>query len=827
MRYLNYAAPHRFVLLIIFAPLILFWRWLLKGEVIYWGTLMFQFWPWRYLVKKIALAGAWPLWNPLLGNGTPLLANLQTAIFYPPNLLYFLMPVEQALTLSTILHLSLAGLFMYGYARCINLGSFAATISALSFMFSGYIVGRTQFIPMINALVWIPLLLLLSERWLTESLLKERGVNKSSAYRRLLGLGLVLAVQLLAGHAQTWFYSLCLLGAYTVFRSWQYARQTGRPLVLTLLNIGIGLSLALGLALLLAAVQILPTAEFTTQSPRSDGAERIFALTYSFWPWRLVTLIAPNFFGNPAQNNYWGYANYWEDHAYVGTLPFLLAILGVWRYFRRPTSSLTKSRPDSTSISSSAIKPQTPQPVVPFFAGLIPLSLILAMGWNTPLYLWVFDTIPGFAYFQAPSRLLIWYTVAVAVLAGIGLETFRLTPQSRPGWRRFLLACLGLTVAGVMGGVVLSGVRLTFLSATTVAGLFLAISVLLLLSRPVQPASLVTERAYQSTLKHRKRWQGTVLFFVIVDLWWFGGPLIPLIPAKIFRQPIESAAFIKTQGGNYRIFSDENFDYTTKFSRYFRFQQFGPNEVAYWQSLRETLVPNFGIYAELPSANNDDPLVVGHWQQLIDFLKQTTPEQRDQLLALMNVGYIIEGRDTAAWPTLYETEAIAIRQTPDPLPRAYFVSQGYLVQDKNEVLTRLTAADFDSRREVVIMGKEVEGFDQTASYTEARLASIDQSDEVVIGEERPNQIQLTVNAPTAGFVVLTDTFYPGWQATIQGQPVPIWPANLAFRAVAVEAGRQEILFDYRPLSFTVGLWVSIIALVATIMASIILTRHQS
>src|SRR5262245_61641866 len=117
---------------IILAPFILFWRWLFKGEVLFWGTPMLQFWPWRHLVKEALLQGEWPLWNPLVGNGAPLLANLQSAAFYPPNLIYLFLPVEHALTLSVILHLILAGLLMYAFARQLHLAPFPATISALA-----------------------------------------------------------------------------------------------------------------------------------------------------------------------------------------------------------------------------------------------------------------------------------------------------------------------------------------------------------------------------------------------------------------------------------------------------------------------------------------------------------------------------------------------------------------------------------------------------------------------------------------------------------------------------------------------------------------------
>jgi hypothetical protein len=82
-----------FLIFIILLPFLLFWRWVFKGEVLFWGTLLLQFWPWHHLAARDILAGEWPLWNPLLGNGAPLLANLQTAVFYP-SIWYLFLPVE-------------------------------------------------------------------------------------------------------------------------------------------------------------------------------------------------------------------------------------------------------------------------------------------------------------------------------------------------------------------------------------------------------------------------------------------------------------------------------------------------------------------------------------------------------------------------------------------------------------------------------------------------------------------------------------------------------------------------------------------------------------
>jgi hypothetical protein len=571
---------------------------------------------------------------------------------------------------------------------------------------------------------------------------------------------------------------------------------------------------AVGLSLLLTTVQLLPTAEFVSQSSRNSGAERTFALTYSFWPWRLVTLLAPNFFGNPAQGNYWGYANYWEDHAYLGVLPVILALVAIWHYLKRRLGGHKQKIKVGQKLAHTEIA-QTPQPlqVVPFFATLVPISLILALGWNTPVYLWIFDFMPGFGFFQAPARLLIWYTVAMAVLAGVGAQFFVSTPETRPNWRRLLIACVGITVAGVIGESFLAGRNLTFLTATRTAGILLTISIILLLIRPEKD---------NPGFVRESLWQWVIIIFVGVDLFLAALPLIPTLSSTIFSRPVASAELIKTQPGEHRFFVDNRFVYTTTFDRYFRFKTFGPLEVDNWQGFKETLVPNFGVYTGLPSANNDDPLTVGHWQQLTQRLRKANDVQRARLLSLMNVGYLISSPNETSWEIIYTNEALAIQRVPYVLPRAYFVPRASYVRDSSEAMTRLIAPDFDSHQEVIIMDGEVR--------TAVSVDSLARSDvwPVTINEQGSSQVQLTVEAPNPGFVVLTDTFYPGWQVTVDGQAARIWQANLAFRAVAVEAGQHEISFRYRPRSFMVGLWISsVTGLIIVVMVVRLVRLHRA
>ena len=85
----------------------------------------------------------------------------------------------------------------------------------------------------------------------------------------------------------------------------------------------------------ISAIQLIPTAEYLISSQRSTAVDFELGLTYSFWPWRLLTLLAPNIFGNPGTANYWGYASYWEDAVYFGVLPLVLGLATLFKIGRK------------------------------------------------------------------------------------------------------------------------------------------------------------------------------------------------------------------------------------------------------------------------------------------------------------------------------------------------------------------------------------------------------------------------------------------------------------------------------------------------------------
>lgn len=765
-----------FVILIASTPLLLLWRLVFAGEVLYWGVPLTQFYTWHQLVKEALLTGHLPLWNFYLGNGAPLLANHQSGVFYPPNLLYLALPVERAMGYLVILHLMLAALFADHWGRTIGLAPFGRAILALSYALGGALVARTQFLPMIYAAAWLPLLFSLAHR------LRLRPAAPAAVW-----LGLAIALQFLAGHAQWWFYSLVAVGLYYLMP----APDTGAPGTRGARFVYLALAGLIGLGL--AAVQFLPTAELAYFSQRSAGADYGFAMAYSMWPWRWLTLAIPNLFGSPASGDFEGYATYWEDATYMGLVPLLFAVSAL--------ASWISARWRRTPLERSPLR------LVPALFLLALLGGWLAMGQNTFLYPLVFRYVPGFGFFQAPARLLLWTGFALATLAGIGADRFRLSYPAQYSLR--------LTAAG---GIAVLGTGLYFLRsdllpypslprAATAFGLWLSLGAVVLLLRGRDPGAADT-RIARSPLPVPV-WQWLALIVAAVDLLRFGQPLTPAIDPILYRRPIQSAQFILNRGREARLFSSEQYDYDVKYGRYFSFEDFGPGDPARWQELRESLLPTFPAVAGLRSANNYDPLEVGRWRAWLDRVEAAPWPQRAPLLRLANVGYLLGSAPPDLAP-IYEGPT-PIYALPDPLPFAYVVSGVRPAADSAEALALLAAPGFDPEREVVLEGA-------SAAPPGARFhpaASV---------RTEANRLVIQTDAPDAGYLVISQTGYPGWRATVDGRAVPILPANGAFQAVPAPAGSHTVMLAYRPVSFRIGAGLSLATLLG--LAGLALARRR-
>ncbi len=135
------------------------------------------------------------------------------------------------------------------------------------------------------------------------------------------------------------------------------------------------------------------------------------------------------------------------------------------------------------------------------------------------------------------------------------------------------------------------------------------------------------------------------------------------------------------------------------------------------------------------------------------------------------------------------------------LPEAFVVPRARVIEDPEARLAALLNPAFDPRAEVILSRQPEEG--ELTATEEPGLQPTP-----TLLRQGPNRVIIQVKMDRAGYLVLTDTDYPGWRAMVDGEPAEILPANHAFRAVALGAGEHTVIFEYAPLSFRVGAWIT-------------------
>lgn len=706
----------------------------------YWNALIWdsagQYFPWRDFAARALRGGTIPLWNPFQFCGTPFLANGQSALFYPLNLIFWIFDTRRAFGLSALLHLWLAGWFAYLFLRAIRLGRFGATVGAVAFALNGYFITWLYLPTIMASSTWLPLALLLGEKFL------RRGAPLFAA-----GAGAALGFSALAGHPQIFLLCAIFFAVYFLLR--------GAYLGQWLRLIGGGLLIVAGAALL-AAVQLAPMAELLRYSHRvasAGGAGYYFYLAWAL-PWQnLTTLLLPDFFGNPSLSTYWGKGNYAEFCTYAGVLPLMLALMG--------------------AVYGRGFHGR-------FFA--ITALFLLLCAFGTPLNWPLFNLVPGMDRAGSPARLLLLYLFSVAFLAGIGANWLAQAAALRPAaWLRARLLVIILLL-------VIFAVLVAFLAKETIPLLpDLPASEAFADARPnlvwlvvVALAAIVLSFALGRTTRWlRNALAAAVVLLIVVDLLLFGFRYLRFSPRQEVYPNNEVVSFLQQHAGSGRILALSpgplanawpaselpQIAYMLRGLRPFPQAVFPPNAAMVY-SLRDVL--------------GYDSLYLADYRELMGQLEGHDPspptngnmlladEARRDLLGPLGVRYLLSKKPLAGRD---------LRLVRDGLVKIYEVLPAS---------SRAWLAD--------------------SSFTPATAGTAE------ISADDIDHVRVEANLPAAGYLVLADGFYPGWQAYAAGREVTIARARKVFRAVWLPAGNQTVDFYYRPAAFKVGLFAFLVAI---------------
>jgi hypothetical protein len=396
------------------------WRIALAGRVLAGGDVFTYFYPYWAAATRAIRVPRLPLWNPTLFMGVPLVANSQVGFFYPLNwLLWLLLPAHRSVHVTILLHLCLAALSAYLWGRgTLRLGRLASWIVGAVFALGGYLGAQVEHVNQLQALAWLPLMLMLSDRLTRPTDVNAAGHGVSartgcevpSLSERLkasCGLGVVIALVLLAGHTQTAFISLFGLAVYgLVPLIWRSLRGADWASVIRgAAWLGVGAILGV----MLAAVQILTTWQLSRLSVRAQGLPFNERVSFSLSPLYVARALLPAF-GRPIA------PDHLEHVAYVGTTGLALALVGLVMKLRCP-----RGKRQTSLEAHHAVYP------------LVLLGVFFAFGRHNPLYVLLARYVPGFAHFRVPARWLALYASGIAALAGQGVQMLwdRRSPDRR------------------------------------------------------------------------------------------------------------------------------------------------------------------------------------------------------------------------------------------------------------------------------------------------------------------------------------------------------------------------------------------------------------
>ncbi len=730
---------------IILGPILLFGPPLIRGEVLFWGTPILQFVPWHRFAAEAVLQGQMPLWNPLVGMGAPLLANYQSGLLYPPNWLMLLVEAAQAQTILTILHLVLAGAGMVLLCRRIGIGEIGQAVAGLGYALSGYMVARAGFQSINNTAAWLPWVV-----WATEGLVQalEGGGSGAARGRAALWISVVLALQWLAGHAQTAWYALVLAGAWLVWRL-AAARRSLRP------RTGAAwFALASLLGFALAAAQLVPTLEYLAVSQRLQSVDIQSALTYSLWPWRLLGLVFPHLFGHPAFGGYWGYANYWEDAMYVGMLALVLALAETIRGVRGTSTATGRAR---------------------FLLLIAGLSLVLALGKNTPIFPFLFRWVPTFGLFQAPTRWALLAAFALCLLAAQYADSWR-NPQGRAlYWARLGTAAAGGMIGfSLLAGGLIPNLQLSFVRSFMIGGAsLLAVGALCLTKRePVGPI-----------------WAASLGLFLLSDLLLASIGLNPTTKAEVYQGESRLTAL----GSDHRLYMPQELERMLKFDSFFRFDRFSLAEEG--KAVRDAGLPNTPMLDGTPSANNFDPLLPSRYLAWVQGLESAQGQIRQSMLEFMDVGWVAQAPGVGSLLPEYQPVARPRRVRIVPVADA--------ACSPSQALAAITGGEVDLEMEVMIEPQDCSVPLEAGGSGEAAIV-----------REGSRFVEIEARGERGGWLILSDTYYPGWRAFADGAAVELVPANVAFRGLWLPPGEHLVRLEYRPFSFLIGSAASVFGMLS-------------
>ncbi len=706
--------------------------------------------PWKEFAVESLKNGQIPLWNPYNFSGTPFLANFQNGFFYPFNFLFLLFSKLDAWTLYILSQPIFSAIFTYLFLKELKISKLSSIFGGLVFTFSSYMVVWMEYGNIGHSIIWLPFLLFLTERL----------INKKSIGYSILFIS-ALTLSILAGYIQTSIYLFIFSLIYMLFRLYQEKKLKAKALL--------HLSFLFVLPVFISSIQLFPTIELFLYSARvAYSLDAISKLLIP--PMHIATFFAPDFFGNPATRNYFLEGTYIERVSYIGVIPILFFALAMGRKVPKI-----------------------------FWFFLVSCVAVLLLSFNNPISIFLYSFKIPVLSTGVPTRIMYIFGFSAAICSAIGFDMWLKQKNIR-----ILL-------------------QIVILSAVYI---ILWLSVLLIPKIESNPQLL------QNLLISKRN-------LILPTFTFLGGLCILMTSRFVGRKHLLGFVFIA-------ILLFEQFYFFRKITPFSPKEFFYPN-TPILSKLKEIqgiermwgfedgyIEANIQTHEKIFSADGYDPLFIKRYAELVNsgrngklepvprsyvIIPPSSGESlknnhyRNVLLDLLGVKFILNKNeplgeknepDYLAFPQeeyslIYQKPPWQIYKNNNTLPR-FFLTDNFIIEnDKDKIISKL----YDHKRDAKTVVLE-EDLNIPIQKGKGKVSLIKYSS---------NKISFSVETRSNNILFLSDSFFPGWKAYVDGKETKIYRANYAFRAIVVPSGKHTVIFSFNPRSFYIGTSVTL----ATIM----------
>jgi len=667
----------------------------------YFDTLR-QIYPWKTLsldsVKKKEL----PLWNPYNFSGAPLLANFQSAVFYPLNIFYLFLPLAVAWSLLVILQPLLAGFFTYLFGREIGLQKKGAFLAGLAFAYGGFMTVFLEYNIIDQTVAWMPV-----AAYFFEKLLKKNNFWQG------LWFFLSLTLPFLAGHLPSAGLGFAFLLLYIFLRIWHRAWPVKQKV-----NFSFKITLLAFLSLGAAAIQLVPTGELIRNAARAPHDYQFLVEKLLIQPQQLLMLLVPDFFGNPATRNYWLTDTYAGKVTYLGLVPLFFSFFALVRF------------------GKSAI--------IRFFSLMTIIIFSLLVSW--PLARLVYRFSLPLLSTSSPTNAIFLTSFCLAILAGFGIDQWFGEKRPSQGWPLVMMAFI-FGLLWLFSGMGLLQANYRSLGYSSLIFLVLAAAIGLL-------PKIFKKTKFLILLG--------IFCLTILDLFYFFHKFNPFVPSALVYPPAQVLSWLQQASGFDRFWGYGMAAVQANFAS--QYQLFSPDgyDPLYPKRYGELIVASSEgkMAASFDETTRSDACLAAGFGET----DLATNPSRKRLLDLLGVKFILDRLENAStqntfpqasYRLVWQGQNWRVFENLAAAPRAFLTDEYRLFETQREFEEIFFAPDFQVAKTILLEREPARPL-QPATKSQAKIVDYTTNKVVLSTESDADQLLFLSDSDYPGWQAFVD-----------------------------------------------------------------------